>query len=331
MFGNAVLLAAGYIDIDATVAIQMILFGVLFVVLRPLIIDPYLKTVEARRDGLQGSREEADEMDARAERSIADYERKMRDARREANEIRDGLRSQGQDEFEDILTEGRVEITEKIAQERATIQQETEEGLKQLSTRTESLAQAIVARVVPALLLVMLIPADAFAAGGHGEFPWPSWVTSMFNLAIYVSIIVYFAGPKVQEYFSARRENLLSDLNQAKQLRIEAEAKLEEMSARLEGLEAERKALLDEYHDQGMREKDRLVAEAKKQVDKMRTDAELVIQQEMRRAIHAIEQQAIDLAMDLAQKQVTAKVNDQVQGQLVDQYLTDLKSMNKAA
>ena len=331
MFGNTVLLAAGYIDIDGSLAIQMIMFLLLFLVLRPLILDPYLKAVEARRDGLQGSREEADEMESRADRSLADYEKKMRDARREAQEVREGMKTQGQDEFEDLIAEARQEIADRLASERGVIQTETQEGLKQLATRSDSLAKSIVARVLPALLLVMLFPADAFAAAPGGEFPWVSWAVSIVNLAIYIGIIVYFAGPKVQEYFSDRRENLLADLNAAKNLRIEAEQRLEEVTNRLEKLEDERKALMDEYHEQGMREKDRLVAEAQRQVEKMRSDAELVLQQELRKAVHAIEQQAIDLAMGLAEKQVQEKVDDQVQGALVDQYLNDMKSLNKKA
>lgn len=330
MFGNTVLLAAGYIDLDGTLAIQMILFLVLFLVLRPLIFDPYLKAVEARRDGLQGSREEADEMDARAERSLADYERKVRDARREANEVREGLRSQGQNEFEDILGEAREEISEKLVAERAKIEAERATSLVQLKERSESLAKVLVARVLPVLLALVFFPVDAFAAGG-GEFPWASWATSIVNLIIYIGIIVYFAGPKIQEHFASRRENLLQDLNAAKDLRLRAEAKLEEVSQRLEKLEEERKSIMDEYHEQGMREKERLVAEAQRQVEKMRADAEMVIKQEVRRAVQSIEQEAIDLALGLAENMVKEKVDDKVQTELVDGYLNDIKSLDKAA
>ncbi len=182
-----------------------------------------------------------------------------------------------------------------------------------------------------AALLIASVPMDAFAAGGHGDgFPWVSWGVSVVNFVIFLGILIYFAGPKIQDHFSTRREDMLADLNESKRLREEAEKKFEEYSARLEKLDEERKALLEDYHEQGEAEKERLVAEAKKQVEKMRADAELIIQQEMRRAVSAIEEQAVDLAISLAEKQLTEKVDDNAQSRIVASYVSDLNEMDSA-
>ena len=178
--------------------------------------------------------------------------------------------------------------------------------------------------------LIALIPADAFAAGGGG-FQWVHWGVSMVNFVIFLGILVYFAGPKIQDHFSNRRETLLSDLNESKRLREEAEQKFDEYSARLDALDDERKALMDEYHKQGEAEKTKLVADAKKQVEKMRADAELVIQQEMRRAVAAIQEQSVDLAMAMAEKQLIEKVDGAAQGRIVTNYVNDLNQMDPAA
>lgn len=179
-------------------------------------------------------------------------------------------------------------------------------------------------------LMLASVPMDAFAAGGGGEFPWVSWGVSVFNFVVFLGIIIYFAGPKIQDHFSNRREEMLADLNESKRLREEAEKKFEEYSARLEKLDEERKALLEDYHEQGEAEKDRLVSEAKKQVEKMRADAELIIQQEMRRAVSAIEEQAVDLAITLAEKQLVEKVDDNAQSRIVASYVSDLNEMDSA-
>lgn len=179
---------------------------------------------------------------------------------------------------------------------------------------------------IVALTLVLLAPSTAFAGEGGG-FPWVHWATSMFNFAIFFGVLVWFAGPKVQAYFASRASSLKSDIDEAKRLRAEAQAKLDEFSERLEQLDDEREALMNDYHQQGEREKDRLVADAKRQVEKMQADAEVLIHQEVRKAVAKIERQAVDLAVDMAKASIESKLDAKVQNNLVDAYVDDLKSM----
>jgi F-type H+-transporting ATPase subunit b len=153
------------------------------------------------------------------------------------------------------------------------------------------------------------------------------WGVSVLNFAIFLGIIIYFAGGKIQGFFKNRRDDLLADLTEAKKLRKQAQEKLDEYSRRLDALDEERDALLDDYRTQGEREKERLIADAKRQVEKMRSDAELVIQQEVRKAVASIEQQAVDLAVDMARKSLDEKLDPRTQNVLVDQYVDDLKSL----
>lgn len=174
---------------------------------------------------------------------------------------------------------------------------------------------------------VLLTPAVAFAAGGDGGFPWAHWGASMFNFAVFLGILIYFAGPKIQEFFKTRAVTLKSDIDEAKRLRAEAQEKLDEFSSRLAKLDDERAELMDQYHEQGEREKERIVADAKRQVEKMRADAELIIQQETRKAVAALERQAVDLAVNMARKSLEQKIDERMQNTLVDSYVSDLKSM----
>ncbi len=177
------------------------------------------------------------------------------------------------------------------------------------------------------LTLVLLAPATAFAGEAGGAFPWAHWAVSMLNFAVFLGVLIYFAGPKIQTFFRQRANSLKSNIEDAKQLRAEAQAKLDEYSARLDALDTERAALMDDYHQQGEREKDRLVAEAKRQVEKLRADAELIIQQDVRKAVARIERQAVDLAVDMARTALESKLDERTHNGLVDAYVTDLKSM----
>lgn len=147
---STMLLAAGSIDVDSTLAIQMVLFLALFLVLNPLLFQPFLKAMEERKKGLQGSREDAEEFDVRAQNALAEYEKKMRDTRREAQGVRDSLIAQGQHEQQDILNEAREELAEKIEAERQTVEANRKDAIQTLKQRSDALADAIVSKVLPA-------------------------------------------------------------------------------------------------------------------------------------------------------------------------------------
>ncbi len=180
---------------------------------------------------------------------------------------------------------------------------------------------------IVALILVLLLPATALASEGGSGFNWVHWSASMVNFGVFIGVLVWFAGPKIQDFFATRANSLKSDIDEAKRLREEAQAKLDEYSERLEKLDTEREALMDEYHKQGEREKERLVADAKRQVEKMRADAEVVIEQEVRKAVASIERQAVDLAVSIARDTLDSRLDERTQNGLVDSYVNDLKSL----
>ncbi|RAL20247.1 hypothetical protein DL240_17860 [Lujinxingia litoralis] len=182
--------------------------------------------------------------------------------------------------------------------------------------------RAIFVQVLVALLVVSA-PAFAASADGHG-FPWGAWVTGMINLAIFLGIIIKFGGPAIRDFFASRRESFLAEMNAAKLAREEAEARLAELNARLEALERDRQSMLDEYHAQGEREKQRLIDAAKKSVEKMRVDAEQTIAQEVKRAVAMLEEQAVNTALDMAQRVARERVDAGVQGKLVESYVAEL-------
>lgn len=180
--------------------------------------------------------------------------------------------------------------------------------------------------------LIVVSPEAALAvepgdAGTHG-FDWGIWLTNVINFLIFLGILWYFAAPKVKEYFVERRKELLADLEEAKRLRQEAEARLEEYKAKLDTLEGKREELLAEYEAQGEREKERLIEEAKSQIAKMREDAEATIDQEVKKAVSDLEKQAVDLAVEMARDLADEKLERSEQNALLEKYVDDLNGMS---
>lgn len=189
------------------------------------------------------------------------------------------------------------------------------------SKRKGAFRKPLWALMVMAVALAFLSGCDAV---NLGAFPWTHWVVDLINFAIFAGIIIYFGGSYIQEYFANRRENFLREMNAAKEARKEAEAKLEEYDAKLEALEQERQALLDEYHAQGEREKQRIIDTAKQEVEKMRSDAEATIEQEVKKAVAMLEEQAVDLAVEMARDRARKTLDRDGQKQLFERYVSDL-------
>ena len=89
--------------------------------------------------------------------------------------------------------------------------------------------------------------------------------------------------------------------------------------------------MLDAYHEQGQEEKERLVAEAKEQIAKMREDAEKTIDQEVRKAVADLEEQAVEMAVELARKMADGELDTSRQHALIDEYVSDLNEQTTRA
>lgn len=145
----APVLAAAAIDVDGTIIVQMILFFFVLFFLHFVLFRPYLKAVDAREDGVEGAREEAAEMETRAGRVIEEYEEKMRQARRDAQDVRESLRNQGLQEQNDMVQEVREEIQGKLNEERAKIAAKVDSARSDIEQRAQGLADAMTAKILP--------------------------------------------------------------------------------------------------------------------------------------------------------------------------------------
>ena len=176
-----------------------------------------------------------------------------------------------------------------------------------------------------------LAPATALAAGGaddHHGFPWSAFIAAWVNFAIFAAILYKFAVPQMRSFFAARRELLSANLNEAKRLREEAESRLAQYQGRLDALDTEREALLEEYNRQGEREKERIVREATEHAAKLRADAELMVEQEIKKAKAELERVTVDEAVRRAMERAESELaRPGAQERLVDRYASELESM----
>lgn len=137
------------VDVDITFFIYLGIFLVVWMVLKPLLFDPYLKVREARDSGIGGSRDEAVALRREAEEKNARYEDALKDARNDAARRRDALKAEGSAEESKLVGEAREAADKKLSAHREKMGKQVAEARKELQVQADQLSTVIVERLLP--------------------------------------------------------------------------------------------------------------------------------------------------------------------------------------
>ena len=136
------------VDLDATFVVQIALFVVLLLVLKPLLFDPMLKLFEEREKRIEGTKQKAAKIDAKSATTLQKYEAILTKARDAGAVERDALRAEGARKEAEVMARVRAMTTSTIEQGRATTSVEAKEARAELNVEAASLGRAIAARVL---------------------------------------------------------------------------------------------------------------------------------------------------------------------------------------
>ncbi len=141
-------LAAVTVDLDKSVLIQMAMFSVLIVVLKPLLFDPMLRVFALREERTDGAKAEARAMQERAADILANYEAQLAEVRAQAAAEREVLRKETAQLEASILAEARSAADVIVSEGRERIDKEVSELNAELESREAELSARIGSRVL---------------------------------------------------------------------------------------------------------------------------------------------------------------------------------------
>lgn len=136
------------VDFDLTFILQMLLFMVLVVALKPLLFDPILRVFEERERRTDGARDEAREMQREAGELLVKYEAELRRISQAAAEERDRIRTDTSRLEAQILSEAREASTHLIEHGRRQIGDQVDKIRFELGKRSADLARDIATQVL---------------------------------------------------------------------------------------------------------------------------------------------------------------------------------------
>lgn len=184
---------------------------------------------------------------------------------------------------------------------------------------------ALVLLVFPAILLTT----DAFAASSSEASTWTNWLLlwRVINTVALLAVLVYFLKKPLVNFFSERKVQIQTDLEEAREQRDQAERMIADYKQKLAGMEQELEKMRSELTKAADAESTRVVANAERMSASMVEAAKVAAEQEVRKAKIELKNEAVALAIELAESLVREKINEDDRKRLVEEYFVKVGGM----
>lgn len=185
------------------------------------------------------------------------------------------------------------------------------------------------ARVLPAAALFVLAGASiAFASGGGeaGGFSFWAFFWQVVNFAVLATLLIVFGRKPIRDFFRNRSETIKKSLDEARQARELAEKALAEVEERLKTKDREIEEMMATAEQAGKKEREAITREGERLSQKLVEQAKANIDFELSKAREAIKAEAVELAMELAEKKIQGKLSDEDQRRLFEEALSRLEN-----
>ena len=136
------------IDVDLSFPIQIGIMLVLMVVLKQLIFDPYLKSVESRDAKTDAARQDAQRIKARAEALSARYQEGIAAAKTQALADRQELRVSGLQHRERQVGDARTASTALIDETHQSVEEAWQAAHAELDRHAQEISRQVVEKVL---------------------------------------------------------------------------------------------------------------------------------------------------------------------------------------
>jgi F-type H+-transporting ATPase subunit b len=182
------------------------------------------------------------------------------------------------------------------------------------------------------LFAALLLPAAAFANEGAEVCNAEHWCFQIHGFYIldfvaFVGLLVYFGRKPIAAMLDKRHADVAKEMAAAKAVRDEAQAKFDEYTARIAGLEAELQAMLADVQKGTAAEVERIMAEAQQQVARLTSEEHQRLEQESKRLRENLQREAAALALQLAEQAVRDKLDAAGQQRMVERSLAELAQL----
>jgi F-type H+-transporting ATPase subunit b len=130
------------------VILVLIVFAILFFLVRKFVVPQFERTFAARRDAIEGGIARAEQAQAEAAAALANYQAQLADARGEAGQIREQARAEAQRIVEDLRAQAQAESNRIIARGEEQLASQRAQVVRELRGEIGTLAVELAEKIV---------------------------------------------------------------------------------------------------------------------------------------------------------------------------------------
>jgi F-type H+-transporting ATPase subunit b len=176
-------------------------------------------------------------------------------------------------------------------------------------------------------LLELFLAAPVWASAADIEHHAPSIHDIWFPLAnflIFAYIIKRFAVPRVREFLTSRREEVLATVKQAAERKARAETLVREYRERLARLDQEVESIRRLLQSDAEKEKSKLLSEIQALAAKIKEDARFLADQEVKVARQKIREEIAEKAEASARELIRRHISSADQARLAEEFIRNI-------
>lgn len=176
---------------------------------------------------------------------------------------------------------------------------------------------------------VILLSSTSAIAASDGGSSWTPWLLMwrVINTIALLGLLIYFVKKPLVNFFQERKNSIARELEEAREKRDEAIRLIEEYKTKMAGMEQELAKMSGELKKAAESDSQKLVATAEKLSAAMIESARVTAEQEVRKARILLKNEAVELAMTMAEALIKQKINDQDRKRIVEDYLVKVGGM----
>jgi F-type H+-transporting ATPase subunit b len=180
-------------------------------------------------------------------------------------------------------------------------------------------------------VLLLSFSVSALAVEGSGEHPsiFQMYLWPVINFLILLAILTYVIKKMdIKGYFRKRTELIEQSIREAREAKELAQKALSEVEERLKIKDSEIASIIAGAGQSGEKEKARLLEEGDRLKARILEQAKTNIDYEVKRAKESIKQEAVEIALELAEKKLKEKLSKDEQLKLLEESLTKIEGKN---
>jgi F-type H+-transporting ATPase subunit b len=174
--------------------------------------------------------------------------------------------------------------------------------------------------IVFGFFLQVLPVNNLWASGGgsriSGEVFW-----QIVSFVLLVILLAYVLKRPVRLFLMKRREDIENSLKQSAKKEEESRKNSENWEKKLNSLGQEIADLHNKISQEGEAERKRIIEKALEEGDRIRTQAQVIAEQEVKKARSALRKEMVDLSVELADRLLKECTQPQDQERLIREYI----------